>query len=98
MKHTKFKMNKVDSLYQTKTKTTRLRKRVSCGVVLMASTMLHEKCCNMVLQIGAPVRSPDLNRIFNILKTSSDRHDPRSVNRHLNIAAYTTHVAYVFSF
>ena len=32
-------------LYQTKTKTTRLQKRVSCVVVLMASTMLHEKCC-----------------------------------------------------
>ena len=42
------------SLYQTKPKTTRLQKRVSCGVVLMASTMLHEKCCNTVLQIGAP--------------------------------------------
>ena len=40
------------SLYQTKPK--RLQKRVSCGVVLMASTMLHEKCCNTVLQIGAP--------------------------------------------
>ena len=23
---------------------------------MMASTMLHEKCCNTVLQIGAPVR------------------------------------------
>ena len=43
------------SLYQTKPKTTRLQKRVSrWGVVLMASTMLHEKCCNTVLQIGAP--------------------------------------------
>ena len=42
------------SLYQTKPKTTRLQKRVSCGMVLMASTMLHEKCCNTVLQIGAP--------------------------------------------
>ena len=36
-------------------KTTTLRKRVSCGMVLMASTMLHEKCCNTVLQIGAPL-------------------------------------------
>ena len=35
--------------------TTRLQRRVSCGVVLMASTMLHEKCCNTVLQIGAPL-------------------------------------------
>ena len=43
------------SLYQTQPKTTRLQKRVSCGVVLMASTMLHEKCCNTVLQIGAPI-------------------------------------------
>ena len=42
------------SLDQTKSKTTRLQKRVSCGMVLMASTMLHEKCCNTVLQIGAP--------------------------------------------
>ena len=32
-----------------------LQKRVSCGMVLMASTMLHEKCCNTVLQIGAPL-------------------------------------------
>ena len=43
------------SLYQTKPKTTRLQKRVSWGVVLMGSAMLHEKCCNTVLQIGAPV-------------------------------------------
>ena len=42
-----------NSLDQTKPKTTRLQKRVSCGMVLMASTMLHEKCCNTVLQIGA---------------------------------------------
>ena len=58
MKHTKFKTNKLttnSSLYQTKPKTTRLQKRVSCGVILMASTMLHEKCWNTVLQIGAPV-------------------------------------------
>ena len=57
MKHTKFKTKQVDnnsSLDQTKPKTTRLQKRVSCGMVLMASTMLHEKCCNTVLQIGAP--------------------------------------------
>ena len=46
------------SLYQTKPKTTRLQKRVSRGVVLMASTMLHEKCCNTVLQIGAPPTHP----------------------------------------
>ena len=44
------------SLYQTKPKTTRLQKRVSRGVVLVASTMLHEKCCNTVLQIGAPIQ------------------------------------------
>ena len=44
------------SLYQTKPKTTRLKKRVSCAVVLMASTMLHEKCCNTVLQIGDPIK------------------------------------------
>ena len=37
------------SLDQTKPKTTNLQKRVSCGMVLMASTMLHEKCCNTVL-------------------------------------------------
>ena len=37
------------SLYQTKPKTTRLQKRVSRGVVLMASTMLHETCCKTVL-------------------------------------------------
>ena len=43
------------SLDQTKSKTTRLQKRVSCGMVLMASTMLYEKCCNTVLQIGAPI-------------------------------------------
>ena len=43
------------SLDQTKPKTTNLQKRVSCGMVLMASTMLHEKCCNTVLQIGAPL-------------------------------------------
>ena len=42
------------SLDQIKPKTTRLQKRVSCGMVLMASTMLHEKFCNTVLQIGAP--------------------------------------------
>ena len=42
------------NLDQTKPKTTNLQKRVSCGMVLMASTMLHEKCCNTVLQIGAP--------------------------------------------
>ena len=58
MKHTKFKTNKLTTAactkYQTQPKTTRLQKRVSCGVVLMASTMLHEKCCNTVLQIGAP--------------------------------------------
>ena len=44
------------SLGQTKPKTIRLQKKVSCGMVLMASTMLHEKCCNTVLQIGAPPR------------------------------------------
>ena len=44
------------SLYQTKPKTTRLQKRVSRGVVLMASIMLHKKCCNTV-QIGAHVES-----------------------------------------
>ena len=43
------------SLDQTKPKTIRLQKRVSCGMVLMASNMLHEKCCNTVLQIGAPL-------------------------------------------
>ena len=43
------------SLYHTIPKTARLQKRVSCGVILMASTMLHEKCCNTVLQItGLP--------------------------------------------
>ena len=47
------------SLYKTKPKMTRLQKRVSRGVVLMASTtMLHEKCCNTVLQIGAPRAKP----------------------------------------
>ena len=56
MKHTKFKTNKFtySSLDQTKPKAKRLQKRVSCGMVLMASTMLHEKCCNTVLQIEAP--------------------------------------------
>ena len=61
MKHTKFKTNKLTTaacLYQTQPKTTRLQKRVSWGVVLMASTMLHEKCCNTVLQIGAPPKLP----------------------------------------
>ena len=48
------------SRYQSQPKTTRLQKRVSCGVVLMASTMLHEKCCNTVLQIGAPLRDMQL--------------------------------------
>ena len=43
------------SLYQIQPKTTRLQKRVSCGVVPMASTMLHDKCFNTVLQIGAPL-------------------------------------------
>ena len=59
MKHTKFKTNKLTTAAtdQTKPKTKRLQKRVSCGVVLMASTMLHEKCCNTVLQIGAPSRN-----------------------------------------
>ena len=59
MKHTEFKINKLTSAACTKQsrkrKTTRLQKRVSCGVVLMASTMLHEKYCNTVLQIGAPI-------------------------------------------
>ena len=40
------------SLDQTKPKTTRLQKRVSCGMVLVVSAVLHEKCCNTVLQIG----------------------------------------------
>ena len=56
MKHTKFKINKLTTAACTK----QSRKRqdwVSCGVVLMASTMLHEKCCNTVLQIGAPHHS-----------------------------------------
>ena len=59
MKHTKFKTNKLTAAAWTKAKpkTTRLQKRVSCGMVLMASTMLHEKCCNTVLQIGAPLFS-----------------------------------------
>ena len=57
IKHTKFQNKQVDnsSLDQTKSKTTRLQKRVSCGMVLMASTMLHEKCYNTVFQIGAPL-------------------------------------------
>ena len=64
------------SLGQTKPKTIRLQKRVSCGMVLMASTMLHKKCCNTVLQIGAPhsATSPrlimtndkDLKRIYKV--------------------------------
>ena len=55
MKHTKFKTNKLTTAAWTKPKTTRLQKRVSFGVVLMASTMLHENCCSTVLQIGAPL-------------------------------------------
>ena len=56
MKHTKFKTNKLITAACTKLSRKRpgLQKRVSCGVVLMALTMLHEKCCNTVLQIGAP--------------------------------------------
>ena len=45
------------SLYQTKPKTTRLQKRFSCGVVLMASTMLHEKCC--IANRGSPNLTSD---------------------------------------
>ena len=74
MKHTKFKTN--SNLYQTKPKTTRLQKRVSFGVVLMASTMLHEKCCNTVLQIGnrgsRPVRcSEGLDALLQIFLQKS---------------------------
>ena len=56
MKHTKFKTNKLTTAVCTKHSRKRqdFKKRVSCGVVLMASTMLHEKCCNTVLQIGTP--------------------------------------------
>ena len=54
------------SLYQTKPKTTRLQKKVSCGVVLMASTMLHEKCCNTVLKIGAPITEQHRHSKLNI--------------------------------
>ena len=55
MKHTKLKPTSSQQQLGPKPKTTRLQERVSCGVVLMASTMLHEKCCNTVLQIGVPV-------------------------------------------
>ena len=55
MKHSKFKTNKLIQQRGPKPKTTRLQKRVSRGVVLMASTMLHEKCCSTVLQIGASI-------------------------------------------
>ena len=54
------------SLYQTKPKTTRLQKKVSCGVVLMASTMLHEKCCNTVLKIEAPITEQHRHSKLNI--------------------------------
>ena len=59
MKHTKFKINKLTTAACTKQKkrAENDKTRVSCGVVLMASTMLHEKCCNTVLQIGAPRHS-----------------------------------------
>ena len=54
MKHTKFKTNKLTTEQPgPKPKTTRLQKRVSCGVVLMASTMLHDKCCNSVANRGS---------------------------------------------
>ena len=63
-KHIKFKTNKLTKAaaasqdqsqkpQQEKDKS-RLPKRVSCGVVLMASTKLQWKCWNTILQIGAP--------------------------------------------
>ena len=54
MKHNKFKTNKLTTAAWTKqSRHDKTSNRVSCGRVLMASTMLHEKCCNTVLQIGA---------------------------------------------
>ena len=68
MKHTKQVDN--SSLDQTKPKTTRLQKgllqkKVSCGMVLVVSTMLHEKCCNTVLQIGAPQSMDQPGKVAN---------------------------------
>ena len=69
MKPTKFKTSKLTTAAWTK----QSRKRqdfkkgflVGCGMVLMASTMLHEKCCNTVLQIGAPHRGGNhLRKLF----------------------------------
>ena len=54
MEHTKLKTNKLTTAAWTKAENHKTSKKVSSGVVLMASTMLHEKCCNTVLQIGAP--------------------------------------------
>ena len=66
IKHTKFKTNKLITAACTKhsRKRSGLQKRVSCGVVLMALTMLHEKCCNTVLQIGAPRMMTVIVKVF----------------------------------
>ena len=45
----------VDNSSLDQSRKPRLQERVSSGVVLMASTMLHEKCCNTVLQLGTPM-------------------------------------------
>ena len=52
MKHTKFKTNKLTTAACTKH--SRKRQDFKKGFQVGWSTMLHEKCCNTVLQIGAP--------------------------------------------
>ena len=66
MKHIKFKTSKSTTAAWTKQSRKRQDfKKVSCGMVLMASTMLHEMCCNTVLQIGAPVgKQSKRSRLF----------------------------------
>ena len=68
MKHTKFKTNKLTIAAWTKqsykVENDKTSKKNSCGMVLMASTMLHEKCCNTVLRIGAPLKN---NNSFTVL-------------------------------
>ena len=65
MKHTKFKTNKLITAAWTKAENHKNSKSGSSGVDLVASTMLHEKCCHTVLQIGAPIHPR--GRVFLVL-------------------------------
>ena len=47
----------------------------------MASTMLHEKCCNTVLQIGAPIHgAPDIFCVSQAPQTMYESPTARAVH------------------